>query len=108
MTTEAIQIEKLRGVHPRLIEAVKSILFALAYLRIDGCVIEGVSLKPAHKPRGADNWGYSVRFGFLINGEPSTDPRLPWWPLLSEMAASQGLRRMADPAQLELPHEFIH
>ena len=101
------KIAKLEGVHPRLIEAVKNITFALAYLRVDGVVIEGVSDKPAHKPR-KDGVGYAVRYGFLIDGEPSTDRNLPWWGLLVEMAAAQGLRRMADPAQLELPHEFIH
>lgn len=101
------KIAKLEGIHPRLIEAVKNITFALAYLRVDGVVVEGVSDKPAHRP-GADGFGRCVRYGFLIDGEPSTDSRLPWWGLLVEMAAAQGLRRMADPSLLQLPCDYIN
>ena len=98
---------KLDGIHPQLVEAVKSITYAMADLRIDVVVIEGVSDKPAHKKR-SDGWGYSVRMGFLVNGERSTDPALPWWGLLAEMARSQGLRTFVEPPHFELPSELLH
>jgi hypothetical protein len=97
----------LADLHPRLIEAVKSILYAMSDLRIEACVIEGVSDKPAHRKRD-DGFGYSVRLGFLVGGAKSTDPTLPWWGLLAEMARSQGLRTFVDPPHFELPPELLH
>lgn len=101
------RLDKLEGVHPRLIEAVKSITYAMAELRIEVAVVEGVSTKATHRRR-SDGHGYAVRMAFRINGEPSIDPALPWWGLLAEMARSQGLRSMADPSLLELPCELLH
>lgn len=100
------RLDKLRGVHPRLVEAVKRITHACHELGIEPVVVEGVSDTPAHKKR-ADGFGYSVRMGFRINGEPSIDSTLPWWGLLAEMARSQGLRTFVEPPHLELPSELL-
>lgn len=101
------RFDNLQDVHPRLVEAVKTIIYACAELRIDAVVVEGVSKTPAHQKK-SDGYGYSVRMGFRINGQPSIDPTLPWWGLLSEMARSQGLRTFVEPPHFELPSELLH
>jgi hypothetical protein len=101
------QMENLHDIHPRLIEAVKRISYACHELGIEPVVVEGVSTTPAHRKR-EDGFGYAVRMGFRVNGQPSIDPALPWWGLLAEMARSQGLRTFIDPPHLELPSERLH
>jgi hypothetical protein len=101
------RMDNLQDVHPRLVEAVKRMIHACHELGIEPVVVEGVSATPAHRKR-SDGYGYAVRMAFRINGQPSIDPTLPWWGMLSEMARSQGLRTFVEPPHFELPSELLH
>lgn len=109
------RIEKLAGVHPRLIEVVKRICFAMHELGFDMIVTDGVRTvaqqqalfaqgrsqpgavvtnadgivkKSNHQPH-ADGLGHAVDMCFLVDGQPSWDEHLPW-ALYGAMAKSQG------------------
>ena len=110
------RIEKLQGVHPKLIEAVKRILYAMnelgyhmvvtqgwrsaeeqAALYARGRTVPGVivtnadgTVKRSNHQAKSDGYGHAVDLAFVVNGEPSWDESLPW-RLYGEMAKSQGL-----------------
>jgi peptidoglycan L-alanyl-D-glutamate endopeptidase CwlK len=124
------RIEKLIGVHPRLIEAVKRICYAMhelgfALIVTDGARTveqqaalyaqgrtkpgpivtnaDGLLRKSNHQTKD-DGFGHAVDCGFLVNGQPSWDAHLPW-TLFGEMAKSQGLLWGGDWAALaDKPH----
>lgn len=85
------RLDKLHGLHPRLVEAVKRITYSCHELSvgIDPVVIEGVSSTLNHRKR-KDGYGYSVNVALAANGELRSGEFLPW-ALLGEMARSQGL-----------------
>jgi peptidoglycan L-alanyl-D-glutamate endopeptidase CwlK len=110
------RIEKLKGVHPQLIEAVKRILYAMnelgyhmvvtagwrsaedqAALYAKGRTLPGPivthadgAVKTSNHQAKADGFGHAVDLAFVVNGLPSWDESLPW-RLYGEMAKSQGL-----------------
>jgi peptidoglycan L-alanyl-D-glutamate endopeptidase CwlK len=132
------KIDKLQGVHPRLIEAAKKIIFAGHELGYDLIVTDGlrtteqqvrlyaqgrtspgkivtfcdgVRKKSNHQAK-PDGFGHAVDMCFRINGQPSWDDSLPW-RLLGEMAKATGCKwggdwETPDRPHIELPQEFIH
>lgn len=132
------KIDKLQGVHPRLVEAVKKITFAMHELGLDvmitsglrtteeqvrlyaqgrqtaGPIVtycDGVRKKSNHQAK-PDGFGHAVDFAFRVNGQPSWDDALPW-PLLGHMAKAVGCKwggdwETPDRPHVELPQEFIH
>lgn len=111
-----VPIEKLRGVHPRLVAAFARISYALAELghpvivtdgvrtleqqralyaqgrSAPGKVVtnaDGVTKQSNHQPK-ADGFGHAIDCAFLVDGQPSWDDSHPW-RLYGEAAKSQGL-----------------
>lgn len=110
------KIEKLQGVHPKLIEAVKRILYAMNELGYHMVVTAGWrsaeeqaalyargrtqpgaivtnadgTLKKSNHQAKSDGFGHAVDLAFVVDGQPSWDESLPW-RLYGEMAKSQGL-----------------
>lgn len=109
-------IQKLVGVHPRLVEAVQRILDAMHALGLHMLVTDGVRTteqqmalyaqgrdapgrivthadgvrrKSNHQAK-EDGYGHAVDLCFVVDGHPSWDDRLPW-RLYGEMAKAQGL-----------------
>jgi peptidoglycan L-alanyl-D-glutamate endopeptidase CwlK len=110
------RIHRLVGVHPRLVEAVKRICYAMhelgfAMLVTDGvrttaqqqalyaqgrsaagAIItkaDGVTTRSNHQAK-ADGFGHAVDLCFLVDGKASWNEQLPW-ALYGAMAKSQGL-----------------
>jgi hypothetical protein len=129
------RIQKLAGVHPRLVEAVKRICYAMHDLGLQmlitdgartvemqralyakgrttaGAIVtnaDGVTKRSNHQVK-ADGFGHAVDCCFLVDGKPSWDEKLPW-ALYGEMAKSQGLVwggswKFVDKPHIELPAE---
>lgn len=111
------EIRKLAGVHPRLIEKVKRILYAMAELGVPMLVTDGLRSdaqqqalfakgrtapgkkvtnadgirKRSNHQAKADGFGYAVDCCFLKDGQPSWDNAHPW-RLYGEAAKALGLR----------------
>lgn len=111
------RLEKLAGVHPRLVDAATRICLAMDALGFrmmvtdgvrttakqqalyaqgrtaPGAIVtntDGVIKKSNHQPK-ADGLGHAVDMAFVVNGLPSWDPSLPWF-LYGAMVRSLGLR----------------
>lgn len=127
------RIEKLVGVHPRLIEAAKRIVYAMNDLGLHmivtdgartaeaqallyakgrtapGAIVtnaDGVANKSNHQSH-PDGFGHAVDMCFVVNGQPSWDEHLPW-ELYGLMAETQGLKwggrwSRPDKPHIELP-----
>jgi peptidoglycan L-alanyl-D-glutamate endopeptidase CwlK len=122
-------VTKLEGVHPKLVEKVKRILFALAELGhpmivTDGprtraqqaelyaqgrtkpgkivTYADGVTSLSNHQVR-SDGFGYAVDCAFLVKGKPAWPEDGPW-KLYGEAAKSQGLRWGGDWKKPDRPH----
>lgn len=111
------RIEKLQGVHPRLVECVKRILYAMNELGLHMLVTDGVRTtaqqkalyaegrtaggrivtnadgveKKSNHQAKADGFGHAVDLAFAdANGQPTWSETMPW-RLYGEMAKSLGL-----------------
>lgn len=126
-----LRLAKLEGVHPRLIEVVKRLGYAMNELGFHVVVTDGVrtvaqqralyakgrtapgplvtnadgvAKRSNHQPH-ADGWGHAVDLCFMDeHGAPSWDAACPW-RLLGEMAKSQGCVWGGDWASIvDRPH----
>lgn len=126
--------DRLLGVHPALVAAVEQILVAMAVLdcpmivtagvrtlqeqadlyaqgrTLPGEIVtndDGVVHRSNHQVH-TDHLGYAVDCAFLVNGEPSWDPHLPW-TLYGQIAQRVGLhwggtwQSLKDLPHVELP-----
>jgi peptidoglycan L-alanyl-D-glutamate endopeptidase CwlK len=122
--------DRLTGVHPTLVMAVRKILIAMKFIGRPMMVTDGVRtlqkqqalyaqgrtapgkivtnadgilIRSNHQAKG-DGWGYAVDLAFLRDGKPSWAEDHPW-KLYGEMAKALGLRWGGDWKALnDRPH----
>lgn len=128
-------MNKLTGVHPKLISAVQRITYAFHELGAELMVTDGVRTeeqqaalyskgrstpgaivtnadgvrKRSNHQTHADGLGHAVDLCFVVDGKPSWDTSLPW-DLIGAMARQQCLTwggdwKMRDQCHLELREE---